>query len=131
MPSRFALPRFIINATFVLGIARIVKREDEAGRQACGGWKEKLLVLPTYFSPPSRLSLGTRRVPKLGVVYNDSPLQMNKEPLCKRVVIIERRSPHCRGCSISPGIKYQWVSLPVLLWGKRKLHCARDTISYA
>jgi len=37
MLSRFALPRFIINATFVLGIARIVKRFSEAGLRGLKG----------------------------------------------------------------------------------------------
>jgi len=115
MRSRFASLRFIINAEFVLGIARIVKRvrEDEASLRLKGkvARPSDLLLVSVAFVVGN-----SSRVPKLGVVvYNDSPLQTNKEPLCKRVVIIERRSPLCRGRSISPSIKYQWISLPVSL----------------
>lgn len=100
----------------MLGIARIVKCacRDEAGLRGLKGKVARpsdLLLASVAFVVGN-----SSRVPRLGiVVYNGSPLQTNKEPLCKRVVIIERRSPHCSERSVSPSIKYQWVSLRAVL----------------
>lgn len=79
-------------------------------RQACGGLKGKVarpsdpLLAHVAFATDN-----SSRVPGPSfVVYNDSPLQTNKEVLCKRVVIIERRSlRRRRRRSISSGIGYQ------------------------
>lgn len=75
MPSRFALPRFIINAAFVLGTVRIVKRarKDEAGKSAVVE-RKSCSVLATYFLVAFVVGNSSSRVPKLSVVvYNDSP----------------------------------------------------------